>query len=67
MEIKTKYNIGSRVYLINDNRVDCTFVDSIMIEIEGDKVYEKYSLNSRRDWYDVSQLFPSKEELINSL
>lgn len=67
MEIKTKYNIGSRVYLINDNRIDCTFVDSIMIEINGNKVYEKYSLNSRRDWYDVSRLFPSKEELIKSL
>lgn len=67
MKIETKYNVGNTVYLINNNKVDSSFVDNITITIWGDKVYEKYSLNSRKDWFDASQLFPTKEELLKSL
>lgn len=67
MTIETKFNIGSTVYLINNNKVDSSFVDSIMIEIHRDRVCEKYWLNSRKDWFDASQLYPTKEELIKSL
>lgn len=67
MRIETKYNIGTRVYFMQDNKVDNSFVDNIKVEVSGSSVYEKYYLNSRIDWYDASRLFSSKEELINSL
>ena len=67
MKIETKYNIGTRVYFMRDNKIDNSFVDNIKVEVWESKLCEKYWLNSRTDWYDVSQLFPSKEELIKSL
>ena len=56
---KPKYNIGDRVYIINeDYEVEIDFIESIDIDTDGIEYYtETYSIC----WYE-NQLFATKEE-----
>ena len=72
MEIKTKYNIGDRVYTLFDNKVENFIIEGI--NIVADKEYPiliqylSYNIipgeNTR---FDEERVFPTKEELLKSL
>jgi hypothetical protein len=70
MNIKTKYDKGNDVWFIYDNRVQHDEVLSIRIEIPGfgKPIKEEYQLFSpSRIWMDADNLFPTKQDLLNSL
>lgn len=72
MEIKTKFNLGQKVYLLWNNKVVCPQIDSIIVRVialgGGEKdisiVYELDELDKR---FDEEVLFATKEELLQSL
>ena len=72
MEIKTKFNLGQKVYLLWNNKVICPQIDGILIRINalenGEKdisiIYELVELDKR---FDEEVLFATKEELLQSL
>lgn len=61
---KPKYNIGDRVYIINeDYEVERDFIESIDIDTDGIEYYtEMYSIC----WYE-NQLFATKEDALAKL
>ena len=71
MEIKTKYNIYDKVFLMRANKVVCTGITTIHIFVNNSgTVFNSYGL----EWQDIPEkpipenlLFPSKEELLASL
>ena len=81
MTIETKYNIGDRLWTIDDNKVTCftvsridtsTTVDSIAATVEGTVIGQKMSRpiqygGSSTGLHYESECFPTKEELIESL
>ena len=74
MEIKTKFNAGDKAYFMGNNKVYQGIVKIININIyEGleevkFKVNYVDSLQMKRDmWFNESELFPTKEELLKSL
>lgn len=77
MTIETKYNIGGAVWVMMDNKVHHLRIEAIEVSIGKAMVGEngilsiseykyRYSVGWN-NWYDESQLFPTKEELIKSL
>ena len=72
MEIKTKFNLGQKVYLLWNNKVVCPQIDGIFVSVNalgnGEKdisiIYELVELDKR---YDEEVLFATKEELLQSL
>lgn len=72
MEIKTKFNLGQKVYLLRNNKVVCPQIDGIFVRVNalenGEKdisiIYELVELDKR---YDEEVLFATKEELLQSL
>lgn len=67
LSVKTKYNIGDKVWYIYDNRVQALDVTGVRISIESeDECKVEYILH-----YDGHQpeekLFRSKKELLESL
>ena len=79
MEIKTKYNICNTVFFIEKGKIRKDVIDKISItystiqrvmygNVEWDrklKLTISYYIN--QEWYDEDVLYPSKEELLNSL
>ena len=79
MEIKTKYNICNTVFFIEKGKIRKDVIDQISItystiqrvmyeNVEWDrklKLTISYYIN--QEWYDEEVLYPSKEELLNSL
>lgn len=75
MEIITKYNIGDKVYFMEDNKVVCDNITIIIITITSplsvDKV--KYYFTERNNPIDYermrfqNQLFTNKEDLLKTL
>ena len=71
MEIKTKYNIYDKVFLMRANKVVCTTVCSIHVFVSGSReVCVSYGL----ECLQIPEkpileylLYPSKEELLASL
>ena len=72
MEIKTKFNLGQKVYLLWNNKVNCPQIDGIIVRVNalgnGEKdisiIYELVELDKR---FDEEVLFATKEELLQSL
>lgn len=73
MKIETKYNIGDEVWVMHEGSIRKTRIRSIKIYYS--KLYgtsEEYGLKLRDNYRfrvvtKESRMFPSKEELINSL
>ena len=79
MEIKTKYNICNTVFFIEKGKIRKDVIDQISItysiiqrvmyeNVEWDRMSKltiSYYIN--QEWYDEDVLYPSKEELLNSL
>lgn len=79
MTIKTKYNIGDKVWFMYDNTVESDEIHSIRCDIwlNGD-VSERYKTHrqtldkNNNDYikdisFGIEQIFPTKQELLNSL
>ena len=72
MEIKTKFNLGQKVYLLWNNKVNCPQIDGISVRVialgNGEKdisiTYELVGLDKR---FDEEVLFATKVELLQSL
>lgn len=71
MEIKTKYNIGDKVWVIADNEPTEFLIDSIEIFILNMGQYgigqSIWYVNKENEGYERHQVFPTKEELLKSL
>ena len=72
MEIKTKFNLWQKVYLLWNNKVVSPQIDGISVRVialgNGEKdisiTYELVGLDKR---FDEDVLFATKEELLQSL
>ena len=72
MEIKTKFNLGQKVYLLWNNKVVCPQIEGISVRVNalgnGEKdisiIYELVELDKR---FDEEVVFATKEELLQSL
>lgn len=67
MTIETKYNVGESVWLINENRVRQRPIFTIVIRVLDGKAKKEYFLEDVKGCYCESELFATKEELLNSL
>jgi hypothetical protein len=68
MKAKTKYDIGDKVWLIDDNRAVMLDVTRVIISVENlDNCDVKYSLHYGDAEIPEEYLFKSKEELLKSL
>lgn len=65
MTIETKYNIGDEVWCQTRTDVGCAKIDSI--EIDGKCLIYYLEGEDIEGWYFEYELFPTKEELLNSL
>lgn len=65
MEIKTKYNIGDKVWFMHDNKCVLKKVENIRIDV--DDMYIQYIFNGNEIWLSEKHLFSTKEELLKSL
>lgn len=65
MEIKTKYNIGDKVWFIHQNKCVSMEVENILMN--GKDMYVQYTFNNNEIWLSENHLFPTKEELLKSL
>lgn len=72
MKIKTKFNVDEEAFIIFLNKIYKVKVYSIEI-IVGDDIYIKYTLHNNPSGsqytkiFEESELFKTKEELIDSL
>ena len=67
MEINNKYQIGQKVFLLNNGKAKCDEVKSITFFVYKDSVnimygFQKDSLNKYEN-----EVFPTQEELKNSI
>jgi hypothetical protein len=72
MTIETKYNIGDEVWFMEDNKTKTIIISMILIScgdntLLSDKVKITYTISGRTNQYLESELFPSKELLLQSL
>ena len=72
MEIKTKYDIGQRVFFMKDNKVETSAIRQIIIDVwynrdKDIKERTSYGLFSTDRFYEEENLFLTKEELLKSL
>ena len=68
MEAKSKYDIKDNVWLIDENKAVKMFVTGIVItSTEPDNYEVNYELNYSSREISESQLFNTKEELLESL
>ena len=68
MEAKTKYDIGDKVWYINDNRAVRSDITRVIISVESpDRCEVFYSLHFGDTEIPEGQLFRTKEELLKSL
>lgn len=78
MGIKTKYNIGDKVFFIQENAVHQGFIKEIAVYVSNDgysdiqreyydiKSYEK-AIDKEYKKVNQSLIYKTKEELLNSL
>ena len=76
MEIKTKYDIGQRVFFMDNNQVKESVINQILAEVRNRIGYKRevyiemsvsYYLVDSNLLYEEGKLFPTKEELLKSL
>ena len=71
MQIKTKYNIGDKVWVIVNNKPTELLINSIEIFIHDMGQYRiGYSIwyvDKKNEGFEETQVFPTKEELLKSL
>lgn len=74
MEIKTKYNIGDKVWTMEKNKAEFVTIKEITIRVcRSNEILEKYTLNCMllTQIYEITrfddELFPTKEALLASL
>ncbi len=71
MTIETKYSVGDEVWLISYNRIYAAKVQEIHAKDIGVGLKVHYVANIITDTqgknYSESELFPSKQDLLNSL
>ena len=75
MEVKTKLNVGDKIYFIRNGRIDTAKIDMVEIKVRRSltEIYyfwEEYDgLNERHEWRHVSEkmAFPTKEALVEHL
>ena len=71
MEIKTKYNIGDKVYAIHEGKIRDFIVYRVFITAHGDYTpsisYAPYHHDEFNRLFDECEVFPTKEELLKSL
>ena len=68
MEAKTRFDIKDNVWLVNENKAVRMFVTGLVITATDSDNYEvKYDLNYSLCEIPESQLFKTKEELLESL
>lgn len=69
MEIKTKYNIGDKVWWIRDNQIKSGSIDFILFKATPTQpFYLGYGIHNE-DFanFKEHELFPTKQELLKSL
>ena len=77
MTIETKYNIGDEVWFMDEKgRIKSDIIHAISyshwdssFSLE-EEIELQYNFNipiGRKSWYEESELFPTKEELLKSL
>ncbi len=68
MEVNTRFNIGDKVWYINDNRAVRSDITRVIISVESPGSCEvSYSLHFGDTEIPEGQLFRTKEELLKSL
>lgn len=72
MELLTCFNIDDTVFLIKDNKITSTSIQSIRVTIQkrdtGEVCVETaYSLNDLTGWYDEKDLYTTFDSIINNL
>ena len=71
MELKTKFNVKQKVYVLLDNKVDYRSINGINIIVnDSGKFGIRYRLSGLNDYsfrFDENELFATKEELLKSL
>lgn len=72
MEITTKYDISDKVWTIDDMHAVCFTIAGVNVRKEYDDFTQSVvSVTEYRgdniDWTEESDLYPTKEELLNSL
>lgn len=71
MEIKTKYNIGDKVFVLHNDRICVFYVEYINTESDKNSTNIRYTVRSVKGSfladYKEAYLFPTKEELLKSL
>lgn len=76
MDIKTKYSVGEKVFVMYKNRISNQFINRIEIELYSPLSYNdsgkklKYGIktdNDKIEFFHESELFLNKEDLIKTL
>lgn len=67
MEIKTKFNIGDKVWTIYNDKVQTITINKIKIECSSSQPIITYMQDYVSDYFDEKKLFKTKEELLKSL
>lgn len=72
MKLETKFNLRQKVYFMWGNKVQSLQIDSISVKAialggEEKEIEISYKLNGLSNSFDESDLFATKEELLNSL
>lgn len=75
MEIKTRLDVGDKIYFIRNGRIDTAKIDMVEIKVRRSltEIYyfwEEYDgLNERHEWRNLSEkvAFPTKEALIEHM
>ncbi len=71
MTIETKYNIGDTVWFMKNNKLTQGKITVITVEsVIGNSILISHGLNNgdtTRPPYSENELFPTKQDLINSL
>ena len=67
MTIETKYDIGDMVWFLYNGEETTDIVELIIISNGESKISIKYELSKFNDKFGEYELFPTKQDLINSL
>ncbi len=66
--VKTKYNIGDKVWYLSNNRVQSLDITGVNVCVESKKECKvEYILHFNSSWVNEGKLFKSKKELLESL
>ncbi len=66
-KVKTKYDIGDKVWLIYENKAAERVITQVQIIVNAQKTKVTYQLNHEITDYDECKLYTSKGELLKSL